>query len=56
MSHLQCWRSEQDLAQYRDPVLAQLMVEEVDMAGGEGATRLEVVRKGLHRQFREHTR
>ena len=36
--------------------MASQVVEEVDQAGGEGKTRLEVVREGLARQYRQYCR
>ena len=52
----QAWRSiELDMGQYRNPAVARAKVEELDTVSGEGLTQLEVVRKGVLEQFREHT-
>ena len=39
---------------FEDFAMARQVVQEVDQAGGGGQCRLEVVREGLERQFREH--
>ena len=50
----QVWRDEQDIAPWRDPEVARQVVQEVDHAGVEDRSRLEVVREGLMWQFRHH--
>ena len=51
----QAWRNEEELEQFEDPVVAAGVVGEVDVAGVEGRSRLEVVREGLAKQFRQHS-
>lgn len=41
------------MGQYREPVAARAEVERVDVTSGEGLARLEVVRRGILRQFQD---
>ena len=45
---------EQDLGHYREPAAAKAELEVVDTVSAEGYGRLEVLRRGIMHQFREH--